>query len=122
MLTSPSNFPSAAEASIISRLLLRPSNPGRAGFEAALFQDLITKPALVHRHAELVADICPANPEDDIGGNVGRMIGYALEAARDHQAVHRLLCELRPFLDELEQIGMGAAIHAVDLVIHFAHG
>ena len=67
-----------------------------------------------------MADVCAANPEDDIGGDVGGVVGDTFEAARDHQAVHCLLGVLRLFLDELEQVGMGAAVHAIDFVVHFA--
>ena len=36
-------------------------------------------------------------------------------------AVHRLEGKAGLVLNELEQVGVGAAIHAVDLVVHLAH-
>jgi len=49
-----------------------------------------------------------ANPENDIGSDIGGMIGNALETARNHQAIHDLLRGLRLLLDHLQQVGLGA--------------
>jgi hypothetical protein len=49
-----------------------------------------------------------ANPENDIGSDIGGMIGNALETARNHQATHGLMRGLRLLLDHLQQVGLGA--------------
>lgn len=67
-----------------------------------------------------MADIGAPNPEDNVGGDVGGVVCDALETARDEEAVDGLLGVLRLLLNELEQIGVRAAIHAVNLVVHFA--
>ncbi len=69
-----------------------------------------------------MANVGTSDPEDDVGGDVGGMVGDAFQAAGDHEAIHGLLGELGFLLDELEQVGVGAAIHAVDLVVHIADG
>jgi len=57
---------------------------------------------LLYRHAQLMAHVRAANPEDDVGGDVGGVVSDALEALRDQDAVHRLLGELGLILNELE--------------------
>src|ERR1035437_3422758 len=80
------------------------------------------EPASVHGHAELVAHVGTAYPENDVGGDVRSMIGDALKGPRDKQAVHCLLGDFWIFLHELEQVSEGAAVHAVDFIVHLAHG
>ena len=49
------------------------------------------------------------------------MVGDSLQVARDQDAVDGLLGKARILLDELEQVGMGAPVHAVDFVVHLPH-
>ena len=44
----------------------------------------------VHGHGEGVADVCAADPEDDIGGDVGGVVGDALKVAGDEHTVEGL--------------------------------
>ena len=69
----------------------------------------------------MVPNVGAANPEDDIGSDVGGVICNALKASRNHQPIHRLLRIHRLLLNHLQQIGLSAAVHAINFVVHLAH-
>src|ERR1019366_2508034 len=60
---------------------------------------------LIHRHAELMANIRPANPEDDVGRDVRGVIRDTLQIASHENAIHCLLGELGLVLNHLQQDG-----------------
>ena len=62
-----------------------------------------------------------ANPEDYIGGDVRRVVRDTFKTACNHHSIHRLLRSVRLFLDHLQQISLGTPVHAIDLIVHFAH-
>jgi hypothetical protein len=66
-------------------------------------------------------NVCATNPEDDVGGDIGSVVGDALEVLGDKDSLHGLLGELWLLFDQLEQVSVGQAIHAIDIVVHGAH-
>src|ERR1700693_1206266 len=66
----------------------------------------------------LVPYVGAADPEDDIPGDVGGVIGYALERSGDDDRVQSLQADLRVAFHHLHQLGPGNAVHVIDLIIH----
>src|ERR1700678_1712257 len=66
----------------------------------------------------LVPDVGAADPEDDVAGDVGRVVGNAFESAGDDDRVQGLKAHVRLLLHHFHEVGAGHAIHAVDLVVH----
>ena len=46
-----------------------------------------------------MADVCAANPEDDVLGDVGGVVADPLEVAGDDEGVEGLRSQLRLFFD-----------------------
>jgi hypothetical protein len=69
-----------------------------------------------------VADVGAAHPEDDVFGDVGGVIAYALEVAGDDECVERLRCQLRLFLDEGAECVEGSIVHLVNLIVEQKDG
>ena len=71
---------------------------------------------------ELVADVGAADPEDDVFGDVGGVVGGALEVAADDDGVERLAADDRVLLHDFDEFGLDVAVHVVDLVVHGEDG
>ena len=70
----------------------------------------------------MMADVGAEDPEDYVFGDVGGVVGDALEIAGDEKGVERLLRALRLFVHAADEDDEGFVAHAVDDVIHFEHG
>jgi len=70
---------------------------------------------------QLMADISSADPEYDVRGNIGRVVGDAFQVAGSDDRIQRLQTGIRRLLHDLDQIDMRGAIHVIDVVIHLAN-
>src|ERR1043165_7712680 len=68
-----------------------------------------------------VAHVFAAGPEDDVFGDVGGVVGDALEVARNDDRVDAHARRLWVGLDQASQHELRFAVHAVDVVIHDAY-
>ena len=71
-------------------------------------------------HGKLMADIRAAHPEYDVRGDIGRVVGDALQVACGNDRIQRLEAGIRQLLHDLNQIDVRGAIHVVDVVVHLA--
>jgi len=69
-----------------------------------------------------VADVVASDPEDDVFGDVGGVVGGALEVAADDDGVEGLLGDLGMLLHDGHQFFLDSAVHLVDLVVHGEDG
>ena len=69
-----------------------------------------------------MADVGAAHPEDDVFGDVGGVVAYALEVAGDDERVERLRSQLGLVLDEGAERGEGCVVHLVDLIVELEDG
>jgi hypothetical protein len=67
----------------------------------------------------VVADIGALHPEDHVFGNVGSVIGDALEITRHEQCVESLSHKFRTLVHTFDELNEGIVAHAVNHVIHF---
>ena len=73
-------------------------------------------------NTRLVTDIRSLDPEDDILGDIGGVIRYALQAAADHQRIQGLRSEMAFGAHDMRQSHVRGAIHAIDSIVHAEHG
>src|ERR1700758_3435583 len=68
---------------------------------------------------DVVAHVGALYPEDDVFGNVGGVVGDALQIAGYQQRIERLAHNFWPIVHSLDQLDEGIVAHAIDDVIHF---
>ncbi len=73
-------------------------------------------------HGELVADVVAADPEDDVFGDVGGVVGGALEVAADDDGVEGLLGDVGVLLHDVDELALDGAVHVVDFVVEGEDG
>ena len=69
-----------------------------------------------------MANVCAANPEDDVLGDVGGVVADAFQIARDDERVERLRGQFGFFLDEGAERVEGRIVHLIDLVVEGEDG
>ena len=69
-----------------------------------------------------MAHIGALHPEDHVLGDVGGVVGHALQIAGHQQRIQRLPHHVRALIHGLDQLDEGFVAHAVDHVVHFEHG
>src|ERR1700691_1060662 len=71
------------------------------------------------RRVYVVADVGALHPEDYVFGDVGGVVGDALQVAGHEQSVECLPHDFGTLIHGLDQLDEGIVFHAVDHVIHF---
>src|SRR5215469_18609886 len=66
---------------------------------------------------EVVTNVGPADPEDNVFGDVSGVVADALEVARNDERVEGFGGALRVFLDQRAESAEGVAVQLVDLII-----
>src|SRR5437762_3201604 len=70
----------------------------------------------------MVTNVGTENPEDDVLGDVGGVIGNALQVACNEQCIQRLLSHLWTFIHGSHEHNECFVSHAIDNVIHLEYG
>src|SRR6266404_2750086 len=70
----------------------------------------------------IVPDIGTLHPEDDVLGDVGGVVGNALQIASHQEGIQSLAYDLGALVHGLDQLNEGIVAHAVDHVVHFEDG
>src|SRR5579862_3260109 len=70
----------------------------------------------------VMANVGATHPEDNILGNVRRVIGNSLQISSNEQSIERLTRDFRSFIHCFHKHDEGFIAHAVNDVIHFKDG
>src|SRR4029077_10289633 len=70
-------------------------------------------------HTYIVANVGALHPEDYVFGDVGGVVGDALQVAGDEQGVESLPHDVGTLVHRLHQLNESIVLHAIDDVIHF---
>src|ERR1700730_11642552 len=90
--------------------------PGlRPGLSSAVPSGLVHC-RLIDGGTYLVADVGATDPEDDIPGDVGGVVGYTLKRPGNDDRVQSLQADLRMAFHYLHELAPGNAIHAINLI------
>src|ERR1700691_3173355 len=66
----------------------------------------------------LVPDIGATNPENHIPGDVGGVVGNALQSARDDDRIQCLQAYVRLLLHDFHEFAARNTVHLIDLIVH----
>src|SRR5258708_12693757 len=70
----------------------------------------------------VVAHVGALHPEDNVLGDVGGVVGNALQIARYEERVEGLPHDFGTLVHRLDELDEGIILHAIDDVIHFEDG
>ena len=70
----------------------------------------------------VVTDVRALNPEDDVFGNVGSMVGHSFQIAGHEQRIESLPHDFRVVVHSFDELDESIVTHAVDDAVHFEDG